>query len=380
MLTQTIMSTEKKASNYVQVGLDIHQNIWVASYHNVNKGKHSIMSYKIPFQTEQFYDEIEDLVKTCFEVTVVYEAGRYGFTPARRIQGVGASCHIVPVNKLEIQQSGKKRKTDRIDAKLLSDICLKNLAKVWIPSIEEESDRMMMRERLRLRKDTGRKNNQIISLLQQYQCGVSNTHFSSKLWQKKFKEWQKEQSLPMIVLKRIQLLIEELTLLEKHEKRWGKEIFNREKMQRCQLTQADYQIDILREYKGISNVIARTLVWEIGNFNRFSNGRKFASYLGLTPTPWSSGGKEKEQGISKEGRSELRRLAVQLAWLWVRFQPKSALAEKWQARLGKGARGRKTAIVALARALMVALYRRIAHGEEIKGATKNNKIKEQEKI
>jgi len=184
----------------------------------------------------------------------------------------------------------------------------------------------------------------------------------------------------MIVLKRIQLLIEELTLLEKHEKRWGKEIFNREKMQRCQLTQADYQIDILREYKGISNVIARTLVWEIGNFNRFSNGRKFASYLGLTPTPWSSGGKEKEQGISKEGRSELRRLAVQLAWLWVRFQPKSALAEKWQARLGKGARGRKTAIVALARALMVALYRRIAHGEEIKGATKNNKIKEQEKI
>ena len=232
MLVQTISDSEKKASNYVQVGLDIHQNIWVACFHNVNQGKHSIISYKIPLQTELFYHEIEDLVKTGFEVTVVYEAGRYGFTPARRIELLGANCHIVPVNKLEIQQSGKKRKTDRIDARLLSDIDLRKLPKVWVPSIEEESDRMMMRERLRLRKSIGRKNNQIISLLQQFQCGVSNTHYCSANWQRKVISWEKEKLLPVIVLKRIQLLIDELFSLEQHEDSWEHEILKREERQR----------------------------------------------------------------------------------------------------------------------------------------------------
>ena len=82
----------------------------------------------------------------------------------------------------------------------------------------------------------------------------------------------------------------------------------------------------------------------------------------------------RDQGISKSGNRELRRLAIQLAWLWVKWQPDSALTQKWEDRLAIKGRTRRLAIVALARQLLVALYRKIVHGDEISGAVINNPV------
>ncbi len=119
-------------------------------------------------------------------------------------------------------------------------------------------------------------------------------------------------------------------------------------------------------------MIGRSFAWEVGNFKRFRNGKCFSSYIGLTPTPNSSGKQQREQGISKKGNTELRRLAIQLAWLWKRWQPNSRLSLKWKEQLQKKGRQRRTAIVAMGRQLMIALYRDVVHAEKIEGAIINN--------
>ena len=97
----------------------------------------------------------------------------------------------------------------------------------------------------------------------------------------------------------------------------------------------------------------------------FANRRQVAAYAGLAATPWRSGAIVHEQGVSKAGNPQLRTTMVQLAWLWLRHQPQSALARWFQAR---GERGRKGSIVALARKLLVALWKYVKHGVVIEGA------------
>ena len=177
--------------------------------------------------------------------------------------------------------------------------------------------------------------------------------------------------LPLTELYRIKLLIEELKLLEKHLAEYRAFILKTEAKERAECKNKKYGVDQLREYRGIGEVIARSFCWEIGDFTRFKNGKHFASYLGLTPTPFSSGKMCREQGISKQGNPELRRLAIQLAWLCHHWQPNSKITKKWSKQLKKKGRQRKTAIVAMARQLMVAIYRNMVFGEELEGAVKN---------
>ena len=90
--------------------------------------------------------------------------------------------------------------------------------------------------------------------------------------------------------------------------------------------------------------------------------------------PWASGGTSKCQGISKSGNPELRRLLIELAWLWSRHQPDSPITRKWAGALARKGRSRRTAIVAMARQLAVALFRLLKHGEALEGAVKNKPV------
>jgi transposase len=112
---------------------------------------------------------------------------------------------------------------------------------------------------------------------------------------------------------------------------------------------------MLLEFKGIGTEFAATL-WLEGLFRHFDNRRQLASYAGLAPTPWQSGSVDREQGVSKAGNPRLRAILVELAWLWLRHQPQSALALWFKERVKRnGGRMKKTIIVALARKLLVAL-------------------------
>ena len=154
--------------------------------------------------------------------------------------------------------------------------------------------------------------------------------------------------------------------------KWRQHVEELEEREREEAREAGYAIDIdlLRQHVGIGEEIGRTFSWRIGDPRRFKNGKCFSSYFGLTPTPWSSNKHFREQGISKDGDGELRRLAVQLAWLWRYHQPQSKISQKWEERLKAKGRGRKVAIVGMARQLVVAIYRLLVHGEEIEGAVK----------
>ncbi len=107
------------------------------------------------------------------------------------------------------------------------------------------------------------------------------------------------------------------------------------------------------------------VLWSEAFYRQFANRRQIASYAGLAATPWRSGGIEREQGVSKAGNPRLRTTMIQLAWLWVRHQPQSALTQWFKVH---SQRGRKRAIVALARKLLVALWKYVTAGVVIEGA------------
>ena len=112
------------------------------------------------------------------------------------------------------------------------------------------------------------------------------------------------------------------------------------------------------------------VLWSEGLFRHFDNRRQLAAYAGLAPTPWQSGAVDREQGVSKAGNPRLRTTLIQLAWLWLRNQPQSALTIWFHERVRRNAgRLRKTTIVALARKLLVALWKYVTTGVVIEGAT-----------
>ncbi len=125
----------------------------------------------------------------------------------------------------------------------------------------------------------------------------------------------------------------------------------------------------LLDVKGIGPECAAVL-WSEGLFRHFDNRRQVAAYAGLAPTPWQSGRIDREQGVSKAGNPRLRTTLIELAWLWLRNQPRAALTLWFEERVRRnGGRIRKTMIVALARKLLVALWKYVTMGVVIEGAT-----------
>jgi len=125
---------------------------------------------------------------------------------------------------------------------------------------------------------------------------------------------------------------------------------------------------MLLDFNGIGPEFT-TVLWSEGLFRHFDNRRQVASYAGLAPTPWQSGSVDHEQGVSKAGNPRLRSTLIQLAWLWLRHQPQSALARWFKERVTRnGGRHKKTTIVALARKLLVALWKYVTAGVVIEGA------------
>jgi transposase len=142
---------------------------------------------------------------------------------------------------------------------------------------------------------------------------------------------------------------------------------------REQLKQVDNakmrQVAQLQRLPGIGPVSSWAFVMEFFGWRRFRNRREVAALAGLTPTPYDSGRKLREQGISKAGNRRIRTLAIEIAWAWLRFQPQSKLNRWFLERFaGGGSRMRRIGIVALARKLLIALWRYLETGEVPKGA------------
>ena len=159
-------------------------------------------------------------------------------------------------------------------------------------------------------------------------------------------------------LNRLELLLEQIKAVE----------VERDALLAAEETSAPAPAAILLNIRGIGPEFAAVL-WSEGLFRHFDNRRQVAAYAGLAPTPWQSGAVDREQGVSKSGNPRLRTTLIQVAWLWVRHQPRSALTLWFEARVKRnGGRLKKTTIVALARKLLVALWKYVTAGVLIEGA------------
>ena len=378
-----IVSRESLVDNLVTVGVDMGGALWATAIHDWTTGRNSYLGLKDKDGKSKeclLYEKLRELVLDGHRVQVFYEAGRYGYAPARIIQALGAEVSILPINKLKVIMCGKTIKTDKLDAKFLGGLHPDDqLPEVYIPTLAEEGRRDAERELACLRNSIGRINAQLLAIIERTELKTPSGHRSSSNWQQTITGWDSSgelKKLPNFMVLRLKNMVEELVLAEKHLKDWQAIIDHQMEKDREEARKKNVQttVDKLEKFKVIGDVISRHFFWEIGDFGRFKNGKSFASYFGLTPCPFASGTMNREQGISKSGRRSLRKMAIEMAWLWRRWQPDSHLAKKWEPMLKQKGRARKTAIVAMARQLLVALWRHVMYNEPIEGAIINKPL------
>ena len=389
-MVKAITETAKsQVVNRVIIGNDMGGSLWATAIHNCRTNKDSYYGLKDrdgKRKEDRFYDLIRLYREQGYAVDVFYEAGRYGFSPARILMSLGAKVHILPINKLKVIMCGKVIKTDKLDAKFLSSLDPDSgLPEVYIPTIEQESRRDAERELVRLSTAINRANAQILALIARTPLEHPQIHRTSKNWIAQLEIWSKDplwKKQPPFLLLRLKNLISELELFEKEADSWDQLIQQQEKKDEKNSKKPNNRdkthetVRKLKQFKSIGPDIARCLAWEVPDWERFGNAKKFSSFFGMTPCPFSSGTINREQGISKAGRKSLRKKAIELGWLWVRWQGESHLVKKWKDRLDQKGRVRRMAIVALTRQLLVALWRYVVKGEQVEGAIMNNPIME----
>ena len=305
-------------------------------------------------------------------VVSCYEAGHDGFWLHRLLREHGIENVVLDASSLLVDRRARRAKTDRLDVVGLLRT-LMALARgerqvcrvVHVPSREEEDLRRQHRERERLVAEKGQHLARIKGLLMTQ--GIRAFEPGRRDWRERLAALRTAEGrvLPACLAaeierecRRLWLVIEMLAAVED-------EIASR--LQSADELGAE-QIRRLMALTGIGPVSAGVLVREVF-YRDFSNRREVAHYLGLTPTPWSSGSVRHDQGISKVGNPRARRMAIELAWLWLQYQPGSALAVWFRTRVGavKG-RMRRIMAVALARKLIVALWRYLVDGIVPQGA------------
>lgn len=355
------ISEKIQTGNQETFGIDMGGTLWATAIRDWESGKNSYYGLKDKEQLskeERLFQLVADHVQDGKKVDVYYEAGRYGFWPARKMLAIGAGIHILPINKLKVIMCGKTIKTDKLDAKFLGGLHPSDeIPEVYIPTLTEEGRRDAERELGRIKESINRVNAQMLALIDRTPLPTPDFHRTSAAWRKAILKWSKMvewNECPELLLRRLPNMISELELFEKELADWEKIIQQYQDRDRDNSRKSageDHTAETvmkLQQFKGVGERLSRHLPWEIGDFRRFGSGKQFAAFFGLTPCPFASGTMNRNQGISKAGRKSLRKMAIECAWLWYRWQPESWLVKKWQDRLVQKGRIRRTAIVALA--------------------------------
>jgi transposase len=294
-------------------------------------------------------------------VVSCYEAGRDGFWIHRALGQRGISNHVVDSASIEVNRRARRAKTDRLDAlklvMMLVRFCLGE-RDVWrevhVPSVVAEAARQVSRERTALTQEQTRLTNQLKGLLATWGATLPRRRASD--WWTTVRDWA-GAPLPGEVQARLARVEVRWALLEE-------QIAALEAQQQAAVTTAapTSALRQLVQLKGIATTSASVLLDEGLEWRAFRNRRQIGGLLGFAPTPYGSGEVEREQGISRAGNKRLQSISIQLAWNWVRWQPHSVLTQWFCAQFGKGKRGRRIGIVAVARKLVIALWRYVTTG------------------
>jgi transposase len=306
-------------------------------------------------------------------VATIQEAGLDGFSLHRLLEANGAESWIVDPSSVAAPRRARRAKSDAIDGETLLRTLLayrrgepRVCSMVHPTSPDDEDRRRLTRERRTLMRERIEHTNRIKGLLMSQGISGYDPLRKNRLVRLDELTTRDGHRLPPRLRAEIGREIDRLELLARQLKQVEAErdalIFQAEDV-------ADSPAAQLMRLKGIG-VETATLLWLEGLFRTFANRRQLAAYAGLAPTPWLSGRIRREQGISKSGNPRLRTGMVELAWLWLRNQPASALSRWFADRVRKeGGRKRRITIVALARKLLVALWKYVNRGEVPEGAT-----------
>jgi transposase len=287
-----------------------------------------------------------------------YEAGRDGFWIHRAVVERGWRNRVVDSASIEVNRRARRTKTDHIDARklvmqLVRAVC--GEPGVWqevrVPSAAVEAQRHVSRERTALTAEQLRVRNQIGSLLALNGCGVRRPARAAAAWWTRVQDWQGAPLAASVQGRiaraeaRLALIAEQLAALDA------------EQAAATATAPAESALGRLVQLRGVATTSASVLLAEGLEWREFHNRREVGGFLGFAPTHYNSGTSERDQGIRGAGNRRLQVNAIQLAWNWVRWQPTSDLTRWYQANFGDRKRTRRVGIVAVARKLLIALWR-----------------------
>ena len=361
------------------VAIELSQKTWLVtlhspdrdrmSRHKVDGGDHAGLLELV----EKVRRRAADKLGSVPGVVSCYEAGYDGFWMHRLLEASGISNFVFDPASIAVEQRSRRTKTDRIDGELLLRTLMAHLRGeprvvriVRVPSAAQEDTRRASRERDRLVKEQTSHTNRIKALLRLSGMAVGTPRRGNWLeWLAKQRDWQGQPLSPHVLAEvtrehaRLILVRKQLLALEQVQATRTSAVPEQT---------ADRQ-ERLERLKALGPALSGTLTHEVF-YKDFHNRRQVGSYIGLAPSPWQSGGIDREQGISKAGNPRARVKAIELAWLWLRHQPDSELTLWFRTRTANaGKRARRIAIVALARKLIVALWRYLTTGLVPAGAT-----------
>jgi transposase len=358
------------------VSLELSRKMWLITSLSpgvTKMSKHAIAGSDMRALVQQFtrlQAKAEQRSGKIFPLIVIQEAGLDGFWIHRLLENEGIESHVVDPASIAVSRRARRAKTDKIDGETLVRTLMafkrgepRICAMVTVPSPEEEDRRRIARERSILIKERVEHGNRIKGLL--FCQGISNYEPLRGDRRQRLETLQTGDGRPLPdclkrqitrELDRLEFLLDQIKTVEAE----------RDSL----MTSGDAPSPalLLSRLKSIGPEIASVL-WVEGLYRTFKNRRQLAAYAGLAPTPWQSGAVQREQGISQAGNPRLRNTMIELAWLWLRHQPQSALS-RWFLDRVKSERGRvrRINIVGLARKLLIALWRYTTHGEVPKDA------------
>ena len=300
-------------------------------------------------------------------VVSCYEAGRDGFWIHRALAHRGITNRVVDSASIEVNRRARRAKTDRLDAFKLVRMLVRVAGRergVWnevhVPSVAAEAARQVSRERTALTKEHTRLVNQLRGWLTTWGAALPARRRGE--WWTTVRDWA-GAALPVELQARLARADARLAQLLT-------QIGALAAQQQAAVTVAAPTSAVRRlvQLKGVGPTGASVLLDEGLVWRAFRNRREIGGLLGFAPTPYNSGDSQREQGISRAGNPRLQAVSIQLAWNWVRWQPATALTRWYRERFGTGKRARRIGIVAVARKLVIALWRYVTTGVVPEGA------------
>jgi transposase len=375
MLTQAQSTLTNPKSRILYLAFELSQKEWKLGF-TTGLGQAPRIKNIAARNLERLEQEIEKAkfkfgIQSNDQVVSCYEAGRDGFWLNRYLQSKEIENVIVDSASIEVNRRSRRRKTDKLDVgKLLTMLIRYQMGEesVWrtvhVPTVSQEDWRHYHRELKTLKKERTQHINRIKGLLSGHGISMKvKKSFAEDLAE--VRKWD-QSAIPAILQTRLRREYERIELVNQQIRLIETE--RQEILEICDQEQVE-QVRYLMKLRGIGIQSAWLFVMEFFSWRNFQNSKEVGALAGLTATPYQSGGSQREQGISKAGNRYVRGIVIETAWCWLRYQPDSELSQWYQRKFGgKGNRMRRIGIVALARRLLVSLWRYLETGELPKGA------------